>query len=91
MGTIIGDEKDTSVQFTVIANWSSFPSSSQPWFMNIDLTGSLFVFSEVCAIILGRIYINLLFKRENFVEKFHFFEGNSHKIYSQDNMKILNN
>ena len=55
MGTIIGDEKDTSVQFTVIANWSSFPSSSQPWFMNIDLTGSLFVFSEVCAIILAGI------------------------------------
>ena len=30
MGTIIRDEKDTSVQFTVIANWSSFPSSSRP-------------------------------------------------------------
>ena len=50
MGTT-GDEKDTSVQFTVIAIWSFFPGSSRPKFINMDFRRLFIVFAEVCTII----------------------------------------
>ena len=46
-----GNEKDSSVQLSMVANWSSFLGSSRPWFINIDFAGLFIVFAEVCTII----------------------------------------
>ena len=47
----IGNEKDSSVQLSMVANWSSFLGSSRPWFINIYFAGLFIVFAEVCTII----------------------------------------
>ena len=46
-----GNEKDSSVQLSMVANWSSFLGSSRPCFINIDFAGLFIVFAEVCTII----------------------------------------